>query len=465
MADGGYDVADYRDIDPLFGTLAEAEQLIARGPRRSGIRTIIDIVPNHVSDRAPVVPARRWPAGPGSPERDRFWFRAGRGADGERPPNDWRVPSSAARRGPAPRTRRHARRVVPAPVRARAARPQLGPPRRARASTRTSCASGSTAASAACASTRRRCSSRTRRCPTSTRRAAEPHPFADRDELHEIYRAWRRIADYYEQPRALIGEVWLPDRERFARYLRPDELHTAFNFEFLACAVGRRRAAASIDDDPRPRTRRSARPATVGALQPRRHPPRSPATAARTPSFSFDRQAHRHAHRPRARHPPGPRRGAAHAGAARLGLRLPGRGARPARGRGPPRRPRPGPDVHSVRAASTPAATAAACRCPGRATRRRSGSAAVAPASPGCRSPLAGRRSPPSARRPTRVDAGALPHDDCRAPRASRRRRTVDVDAERAVLMFAAATSSASSTSATPAWASSTARSSSPARR
>ena len=61
------------------------------------------------------------------------------------------------------------------------------------------------------------------------------HPFIDRDELHDLYRSWRRVADTYEPPRVLIGEIWLPDRERFARYLRPDELHTAFNFDFLAC--------------------------------------------------------------------------------------------------------------------------------------------------------------------------------------------------------------------------------------
>ena len=60
------------------------------------------------------------------------------------------------------------------------------------------------------------------------------HPNTDRDELHDIYRSWRAIADSYEGTRVLVGEIWLPDVERFARYLRPDELHTAFNFDFLA---------------------------------------------------------------------------------------------------------------------------------------------------------------------------------------------------------------------------------------
>ncbi len=64
--------------------------------------------------------------------------------------------------------------------------------------------------------------------------ARRPTPTTDRDELHEIYRSWRAIADSYPGTRILIGEVWLPDADRFARYLRPDELHAAFNFDFMA---------------------------------------------------------------------------------------------------------------------------------------------------------------------------------------------------------------------------------------
>ncbi len=87
MADGGYDVADYRVVDPAFGTLAEAEKLIAEA-REAGIRTIIDIVPNHVSDQHVWFRAAL-AAGPGSPERELFHFRPGRGESGELPPNDW----------------------------------------------------------------------------------------------------------------------------------------------------------------------------------------------------------------------------------------------------------------------------------------------------------------------------------------------------------------------------------------
>ena len=86
-SDAGYDVADYRSIDPTFGTLADADALIAEG-HALGIKTIIDIVPNHCSDRHQWFQAAL-AAAPGSPERARFWFRPGLGAGGNLPPNTW----------------------------------------------------------------------------------------------------------------------------------------------------------------------------------------------------------------------------------------------------------------------------------------------------------------------------------------------------------------------------------------
>ena len=80
MADAGYDVADYRDIDPLFGSLAEGERLIDEA-HALGLKVILDIVPNHCSDRHPLFQAALR-AEPGSPERDLFWFR-------DEPANDW----------------------------------------------------------------------------------------------------------------------------------------------------------------------------------------------------------------------------------------------------------------------------------------------------------------------------------------------------------------------------------------
>jgi alpha-glucosidase len=85
MADGGYDVADYRAIDPVFGTLAEAEKLIEEA-HSVGIKMIIDVVPNHCSTEHAWFRAAL-AAGPGSPERARFVFRDG--SPGGGPPNGW----------------------------------------------------------------------------------------------------------------------------------------------------------------------------------------------------------------------------------------------------------------------------------------------------------------------------------------------------------------------------------------
>lgn len=87
MADGGYDVSDYCDIDPRFGTLADADAFIASAHAR-GIRVLIDLVPNHCSVAHPAFQAAL-AAGPGSPERALFHFRDGRGDDGAQPPNNW----------------------------------------------------------------------------------------------------------------------------------------------------------------------------------------------------------------------------------------------------------------------------------------------------------------------------------------------------------------------------------------
>jgi alpha-glucosidase len=89
LHDGGYDVADYRQIDPRFGTLEDATEFIAEAGRH-GIRVLVDLVPNHTSWE------HRWfqealAAEPGSPERDRYHFLPGRGADGSEPPNDWQA--------------------------------------------------------------------------------------------------------------------------------------------------------------------------------------------------------------------------------------------------------------------------------------------------------------------------------------------------------------------------------------
>ncbi|MFI0507776.1 alpha-amylase family glycosyl hydrolase, partial [Streptomyces albogriseolus] len=85
--DHGYDVADYRDVDPVYGDLGEFDRLVSAA-RRLGIRVLLDIVPNHCSSEHPWF-REALAAAPGSPERARFHFADGRGPGGGEPPNNW----------------------------------------------------------------------------------------------------------------------------------------------------------------------------------------------------------------------------------------------------------------------------------------------------------------------------------------------------------------------------------------
>ncbi len=161
------------------------------------------------------------------------------------------------------------------------------------------------------------------------------HPTTDRDELHDIYRSWRAIADSYPGARILVGELWIGDPERFARYLRPDELHTAFNFDFMARPWEARALRASIDG-----TLASHRPIGAPATWTlSNHDVTRPVTRYGRGGqlLRVRAEALRDAHRSRARSPARPRRGAAHRGPAGLPVPLPGRRARPRRGRDPSR--------------------------------------------------------------------------------------------------------------------------------
>jgi len=87
--DHGYDVSDYMNIEPDYGTLADAQRLIDDA-HSHGIKVIIDIVPNHTSDQHAWFQAAL-KAKPGSPERNRYIFRDGKGPNGDLPPNNWQA--------------------------------------------------------------------------------------------------------------------------------------------------------------------------------------------------------------------------------------------------------------------------------------------------------------------------------------------------------------------------------------
>jgi alpha-glucosidase len=249
MADAGYDVSDYRDVEPRFGTLADAEALVTEA-HQAGLRVLLDIVPNHTSDQHPWFRAAV-AAGPGSRQRERYVFRPGRGEAGELPPNEWpsvfggpawhRVTEPDGSPGEwylhlfAPEqpdvnwTHPEVQADFEATLRfwfdrgvdgfridvAHSLVKEEGLP------------DAEDAADLEWPRPPVEVDGRLERAPW------RPHPFWDRDEVHEIYRQWRRVADSYDEPRVFVAEAWVDEPERLARYLRPDELHTAFNFTYL----------------------------------------------------------------------------------------------------------------------------------------------------------------------------------------------------------------------------------------
>lgn len=245
--DGGYDVADYRSVDPNLGTLEDAELLIRRA-HDLGLRVVLDIVPNHTSSM------HRWfaearAADPGDDAWGRYHLTRGRGADGELAPNDW----ESVFGGPAW-----------SPVLAHdgtpsgywylhlfdSSQPDLNwdhpEVHHEMADTlrfwfdrgvdgfRIDVAHGLVKAQGypdEGAGGHQVTDAGT----SELFGEIKPSPQWDQPGVHDIFRSWRSIADSYDPPRTFCGEVWVSTPERQAAYVRPDELHTVFNFDFLKC--------------------------------------------------------------------------------------------------------------------------------------------------------------------------------------------------------------------------------------
>ncbi|MBO1417298.1 glycoside hydrolase family 13 protein [Streptomyces sp. FH025] len=236
QADAGYDVADYRAVDPMFGTLLDADALI-RDAHELGLRIIVDLVPNHSSDQHEWF-QRALREGPGSPLRDRYHFRPGKGDKGELPPNDW----ESIFGGPA-WTRTENPDGTPGDWYLHLFAPEQPDFNWENAAVadefrsilrfwldmgvdgfRIDVAHGLVKAAG---------------LPDLGGSdqlkllGNDVMPFFDQDGVHEIYRAWRRILDEYPGQRIGVAEAWTPTVQRTANYVRPDELHQAFNFQYL----------------------------------------------------------------------------------------------------------------------------------------------------------------------------------------------------------------------------------------
>ena len=237
--DAGYDVANYVDVDPLFGTLADFDSMLAKA-HSLGLRVIIDLVPNHTSDQ------HQWfqkalASEPGSPEREFYHFKDGLGENGELPPNNWvsmfggpawtRVTESDGTPGQwfvhlfdssQPDLNWSNEKVQEAfedifrfwldrgvdgfrVDQPHAMAKAKGLPDHPYVS----------------------------EAGAGFIEGRENPPMWFQEEVHPIFRRWRKILESYDGDRAMCGEAYVYPLSLMAQWVRPDEFHQTFNFRFL----------------------------------------------------------------------------------------------------------------------------------------------------------------------------------------------------------------------------------------
>ncbi|GAA1700501.1 alpha-amylase family glycosyl hydrolase [Fodinicola feengrottensis] len=232
MVDHGYDVADPRDVDPLFGDLAAFDRLLAAA-HEVGIKVTIDVVPNHTSSQHPWF-VEALAAAKGSPARARYHFMDGYGLDGAEPPNNWpsifggpawtRVTEADGKPG-----QWYLHIFAPEQPDLNWANPEVGADLartlrfwldRGVDGFRIDVAHGLTKPAGL---------PDMRVENVALLHSADDDPRFDNDGVHEIHRMIRSVVDEYPD-RMTVGEVWVRDNDRLRKYVRPDELHLAFNF-------------------------------------------------------------------------------------------------------------------------------------------------------------------------------------------------------------------------------------------
>ena len=240
--DGGYDVADYRDIDPRFGTVEEVVEMV-REAHDLGIKIIVDIVPNHTSSEHRYFKEALKTA-PGSPEWSRYHVLPGKGRHGEQPPNNWRSVFAGEAwtqildKSGRPTGYWYLHLFDDTQPDVNWDHPDIVEEfeetirfwlDRGIDGFRVDVAHGLI---------------KTPGYPDDNGEVTVtnadgtiadvlPRPYWDQPGVHEIYKRWRAIANAYDPARIFVGEIWVGTPARLANYLREDEMHTGFNFPFL----------------------------------------------------------------------------------------------------------------------------------------------------------------------------------------------------------------------------------------
>lgn len=267
--DHGYDVADPTDVDPLFGTLEDFDEL-RRRCTDLGLRLVVDLVPNHTSVEHPWFQAAL--AGePGGPERARYLFRGGRGPGGDEPPNNWdsifggpawtRVTEPDGMPG---QWYLHLFDVSQPDLDWR--NPEIGDEYervlrfwldRGVDGFRIDVAHGLYKEVSLRDQVKELALREDGTADLSiVERLFGDEPMWEQPEIHEVYRRWRPILDSYPGERMAVAEAWTRRPERMAEFIRPDELHQTFNFAWLtagwsaaefATVIARTLAAADVN--------------------------------------------------------------------------------------------------------------------------------------------------------------------------------------------------------------------------
>ena len=242
--DAGYDVSDYCDVDPIFGTLGDFDAMLQRA-HELGLRVIVDLVPNHSSDQHEWFQAAL-AAGPGSRERARYIFRDGRGESGELPPNNWQSVFGGPAWTRVPDGQWYLHIFDSSQPDFDWLNPEVGVMfegvlrfwlDRGVDGFRVDVAHGNIKAEG---------------LPDIDTDMVEAgsmeSPFFGQEDVHAIYRRWHAILDEYEGDRVLCAEAWVSPLAKMARYVRPDEMQQAFNFVYLETPWEAKRLRAVIDE-------------------------------------------------------------------------------------------------------------------------------------------------------------------------------------------------------------------------
>jgi alpha-glucosidase len=250
LADGGYDVADYREIEPRYGDLGDAEKLITEA-HEHGIRVIADVVPNHTSEEHAWF-AEALAAPPGHPARERYHFRDGRGPDGAEPPTNWRSVFGGPAWTRVDDGQWYLHIFAPEQPDLNWEHPEVRAEFLAVLRFWLDRGVDGFRVDVAHGLVKDMDFPDVPDAPATLLEASREanHPFWDRDGIHPIVREWRALLDTYEGDRMLVAEAWV-EESRLPLYLRPDEYHQSFNFDFLEAPWDAATFAAIIESSAR----------------------------------------------------------------------------------------------------------------------------------------------------------------------------------------------------------------------